>query len=75
VTSPPESIFVSQLPIRLGQFLKLASLVQDGGEARVKIEQGEVRVNNLVEKRRGRKLVTGDTVTFLGKTWLVAEGA
>lgn len=49
--------------IRLGQFLKLADLVESGAQARVVISDGEVSVNGEVELRRGRQLVKGDVIT------------
>lgn len=49
--------------IRLGQLLKLANLVEDGGEAKKLIENGMVKVNSDIEERRGRQLHVGDTVT------------
>jgi ribosome-associated protein len=48
--------------IRLGQLLKLAGLVDTGGEAKALIQAGEVRVNGQVETRRGRQLQEGDRV-------------
>ena len=53
-----------QLPpgITLGQALKASDLVGSGGEAKVLIQAGEVRVNGEVETRRGRKLEVGDVV-------------
>ncbi|GAA2521695.1 RNA-binding S4 domain-containing protein [Pilimelia columellifera] len=48
--------------IRLGQFLKLAGLVDTGGEAKELIADGEVRVNGAVDLRRGRQLHVGDVV-------------
>jgi ribosome-associated protein len=48
--------------IRLGQLLKLAGLVDTGGEAKALIQAGEVRVNGQVETRRGRQLREGDRV-------------
>lgn len=53
--------------IRLDQFLKLSQCVQSGGEAKVLIQAGEVRVNGEVETRRRRKLVPGDRVHFQGE--------
>lgn len=50
--------------IRLGQFLKLADMVENGAEARELIADGEVTVNGEVETRRGRQLGKGDTVTL-----------
>lgn len=46
----------------LGQALKASGLVGTGGEAKVLIQYGEVRVNGETETRRGRKLKTGDVV-------------
>jgi ribosome-associated protein len=46
----------------LGQALKAASIVGTGGEAKILIQAGEVRVNGEVETRRGRKLRAGDVV-------------
>ncbi len=60
---------VARYPIRLGQFLKLASLVDDGLEAKTLVQQGEILVNNEVEFRRGRQLQAGDTVKYNGKTF------
>ncbi|TFV60695.1 RNA-binding S4 domain-containing protein [Mycobacterium sp. PS03-16] len=50
--------------IRLGQFLKLASLIDSGSDAKAAIADGLVTVNGEVETRRGRQLRPGDTVTF-----------
>jgi ribosome-associated protein len=48
--------------ITLGQALKAANVVGTGGEAKVLIQTGEVRVNGKVETRRGLKLREGDVV-------------
>ncbi|CAK6696739.1 RNA-binding S4 domain-containing protein [Synechococcus sp. BA-124 BA4] len=48
--------------MRLDQFLKFQGLVATGGEAKVRVQAGEVRVNGSVERRRGRQLLPGDTV-------------
>lgn len=49
--------------IRLGQLLKLASLAEDGVEAKALIDNGLVQVNGQIEERRGRQLHAGDTVS------------
>ena len=46
----------------LGQALKASNLVQSGGEAKVLVQGGDVRVNGEVETRRGRRLRSGDVV-------------
>ena len=48
--------------IKLGQFLKLAGLVEDGAEARIAIQSGDVTVNGATEMRRGHHLSGGDVV-------------
>ena len=49
--------------IRLGQFLKLADLVDTGADVKPLLADGDVRVNGEVETRRGRRLAPGDLVT------------
>jgi ribosome-associated protein len=50
--------------IRLGQFLKLADLVDSGSDSRQEIAAGVVRVNGKVERRRCRQLHPGDVVSL-----------
>ncbi len=57
--------------IKLDSFMKWQNLVETGGQAKLLIQNGEVRVNGKIETRRGRKLVNGDKVTFKGKTLTV----
>ncbi len=54
--------------IRLGQFLKLADLIDTGSDAKAAIAEGMVRVNDEVELRRGRQLRRGDIVSAAGQT-------
>lgn len=62
-TSPVIDVTVDRLPIRLGQFLKFAGLLDTGADAKEAVESGEVVVNGDVETRRGRRLVAGDVVS------------
>ena len=50
--------------MKLDQFLKWSNIVSTGGEAKIFIKSGKVSVNGVIEKRRGRKLNTGDVVKF-----------
>jgi ribosome-associated protein len=50
--------------IRLGQFLKLADLIDNGAEAKPLMIAGLVAVNGDTETRRGRQLSKGDVVTL-----------
>ncbi len=60
--------------IRLGQFLKLANLIDSGAEAKSLIAEGQVSVNGEVDTRRGRQLRPGDTVVIEDRAARVAEG-
>ena len=58
--------------MKLDQFLKWNNLVSSGGEAKILIKSGSVKVNGVIETRRGRKLNKGDKVMFL-KNELIFE--
>ncbi|MEZ0339660.1 RNA-binding S4 domain-containing protein [Mycobacterium sp. pV006] len=53
--------------IRLGQFLKLANLIDSGADAKSVIADGRVSVNGETESRRGRQLRPGDVVELDGR--------
>ncbi len=53
--------------IKLGQLLKLADLVSSGVEAKIVINNGEVKVNGEEETRRGKKIYPQDVVEFHGE--------
>jgi ribosome-associated protein len=63
-----DQIEVGDAGIRLGQLLKLAGLVESGGEAKVVLADGKVTVNGTVETRRGAQLHPGDVVHLPGAT-------
>ena len=58
--------------MKLDQFLKWHNIASSGGEAKIFIKSGQVRVNGQIELKRGRKLVKGDKVMFL-KNELIFE--
>ncbi|WP_026532114.1 RNA-binding S4 domain-containing protein [Arthrobacter sp. H41] len=60
--------------IRLGQLLKLASLAEDGVEAKALVDNGLVQVNGEIEERRGRQLHPGDTVSVNGQNVRITRG-
>ncbi len=57
--------------IKLGQALKLAGLVASGVDAKYVVQDSQVEVNGEVDTRRGRKLITGDVVTFNGESFQI----
>ncbi|MCL2108076.1 MAG: RNA-binding S4 domain-containing protein [Oscillospiraceae bacterium] len=58
-----ETIAITTEFIKLEQFLKLASAVSSGGEAKLLIQNGGVRVNGEICLMRGKKLYGGEEVT------------
>ena len=52
--------------IKLDALLKFANLVSSGGEAKIRIAEGEVLVNDEICTMRGKKLRPGDTVELDG---------
>lgn len=60
--------------IRLGQLLKLADLVDSGGEVRWFLEDAQITVNGEPEDRRGRQLHPGDVVVVNGDELRLTAG-
>ena len=60
--------------IKLQDLLKLAGLTYTGGEAKVMVQEGLVKVNGEVCTMRGKKIRPGDRVEFEGKTLEVCYG-
>lgn len=48
--------------IKLDQFLKLAGVVQTGGQAKMLISEGSIIVNNEVVLQRGKKIRKDDII-------------
>jgi ribosome-associated protein len=61
--------------IRLGQLLKLAGIVDTGGELKALLAESDVLVNAELEDRRGRQLHDGDVVTVAGDELRVVGGS
>lgn len=59
-----EKILINTEFIKLESLLKFAALVGTGGEAKVVISEGMVKVNGEVCTMRGKKIYPGDKVDF-----------
>ena len=59
--------------ITLGQFLKLANLISNGGEAKLFLMENIVYVNQEKENRRGRKLYPGYEIELEGQKFMIVE--
>ncbi len=67
-----ETIVIETEYIKLQDLLKFASLVSTGGEAKIAVTEGEVRVNGEVCTQRGKKIRPGDAVLFRGRELTVS---
>jgi ribosome-associated protein len=65
-TPAPVDVPIRDEMIRLGQFLKLANLIENGSDAKIVCADELVSVNGEVETRRGRQLTKGDVVELGG---------
>jgi len=70
--STPREVPIRDDSIRLGQFLKLADLIDNGADVKPLMIQGLVSVNGEVETRRGRQLGRGDVVALGGESVTVS---
>ena len=66
-----ETIKIETPFIRLDALLKFAGAVETGGEAKLLIQEGEVKVNGEVCTMRGKKLRPGDRAELAGLTLVV----
>ena len=59
-----QSVKIKTEFIKLDALLKFASLVNSGGEAKMLIQDGQILVNGEVCTMRGKKIRSGDKVSF-----------
>ena len=69
-----EQIPITTEFIRLDSFLKLTGMVDTGGQAKMMIQDGQVKGNGEVCPMRGKKLYPGDQVSLLGKEFQAVQG-
>lgn len=62
----PKEIKIETVFITLGQFLKLADVIQTGGMAKWFLSENEIFINGVQDQRRGRKLYPGDKIQIYG---------
>ncbi|MBO8175826.1 S4 domain-containing protein YaaA [Aeribacillus pallidus] len=61
-----KEIYIQTDTITLGQFLKLADIIQTGGMAKWFLSENDVYINGEQDQRRGRKLRVGDVIKIPG---------
>ena len=68
-----KQIKISTEFVTLGQFLKLANLIQTGGEAKFYLKENKVIVNGEEDNRRGRQLYSGNIVEVENQTFEIVK--
>lgn len=61
----------AQPGLTLGNALKLSGLADTGGQAKALIQDGQVKVNGSVERRRKRKVIDGDEIEVAGEVFVI----
>jgi len=69
-----DTLEINKPYIRLGDALKYAAFCETGGEAKLAVQEGLVRVDGRVVLERGRKLTPGQVITYRGKSMTIARG-
>lgn len=59
-----EKIYIKDDFIKLGQAMKLGAMVGSGVEAKILIQDGQVKVNGETCTMRGKKIYPGDVISF-----------
>lgn len=67
-------VVLDREPVELYKILKFQDMASSGGEAKMLIDQGLVRVNQEVEYRRRRKISSKDVIEFDGITLRMISG-
>ena len=69
----PTEITIYTDYITLGQFLKLADIIESGGEAKIFLSQNEIKIDGEIDNRRGRKLRGGEVIEVLGQKYEIKK--
>ena len=62
---------ISKEPVELYKILKFEGVVASGGEAKSVIDNGQVLVNGMVETRKRKKIMSGDTIEFMDEKFKI----
>ena len=61
-------VTINKEPVELFKLLKFEGLVGSGGEAKMMVADGMVKLNGQVEIQKRKKVVSGDVIEFNGET-------
>ncbi len=66
-----KEIFLSKQPVELFKILKFEGMASTGGEAKMLIADGRVKVNGAIEIRKRKQIVADDVIEFGGEKFVV----
>ncbi len=59
-----KQVTLDKEPVELYKILKFEGIVENGGQAKAVIANGEVQVNGEIETQKRKKIVSGDIIEF-----------
>lgn len=65
------TVAIHTATIELYKLLKLAGLAASGGDAKMAVAAGQVKVNGVIETRKRKQISPGDVVEVDGQSWQV----
>ncbi|WP_018624789.1 RNA-binding S4 domain-containing protein [Kangiella aquimarina] len=66
-----KTVEITKEPVELYKILKFEGIVSSGGEAKAVIDDGLVLVNGEIEKRKRKKIMSGDVIEFMNDEYKV----
>ena len=66
-----KEIFLTKQPVELFKILKFEGMASSGGEAKMLIDDGQVKVNGAKETRKRKQIVADDVIEFGGERFIV----
>lgn len=69
-----QEVIITREPVELYKILKFEGIVGSGGEAKMVISEGLVKVNGEVETQKRKKIISGDIIEFMGEEYKVSLG-
>lgn len=66
-----KTVEITKEPVELYKILKFEGIVSSGGEAKAVIDDGLVLVNGEIEKRKRKKIMSGDVIEFMNDKYKV----
>lgn len=66
-----KTVEITKEPVELYKILKFEGIVSSGGEAKAVIDDGLILVNGEIEKRKRKKIMSGDVIEFMNDQYKI----